>query len=198
MAKRKYHNDLDVLSRIKEGDEDAFAVLFRDYKDKLYGFFFDLTHSADKAEDLVQDIFLKIWQGRNHLNKVNNINAYIFRVAQNYAIDQLRKTTKEILSFSDTFETDMDALSLSPEDTYEKKELNKIMQAAVDTLPNQQKKIFILRYIESLSHEEIAKSMNISVSTTQNHMRHALANVRLFLRQNYPGVLNFLLPLFLL
>jgi RNA polymerase sigma-70 factor (ECF subfamily) len=174
---------------IHKADEEAFTSLFYTYKDKLYGFFKALTHSHTEATNMVQEVFMKIWRNREKLSFVDNMNAYIFRAAQNLAIDQLRKKSSEILSFTDGYSgNDQESDEGSPFEQLMSKELSKSLKEAIEKLPPQQKKIFVSHCIDGLPHNEIAKNMNLSVSTVQNHMRAALSNIRMFLSGNYPVI----------
>lgn len=186
-------DDLDLLLHIREGDEEAFTSLFYRFKDKLYSFLLGITNSETKAEDLVQDIFMKIWQERKEFPEIDNVNAYIFRMAQNYAIDQLRKKSREILFFTDILNPEEDSSNPNPADILINKEFKQLIDEAVDQLPPQQKKIFVLHRIQGIPHEKIAAMLNLSVSTTQNHMREALINMRMYLTKRYPEISVFFL-----
>ena len=97
-------NESKLLIRLQQGDEDAFAELFYAFYDKLFGFLLGITHSKTKAEDITQEVFIKIWQNRSTITDVENINALLFKIAQNQAIDQLRKLSREALAHSAHFE----------------------------------------------------------------------------------------------
>jgi len=187
------HSDDLLKLCIKEGNEKAFATFFYAYKDKLFSFLFQITKSENKAEDLVQDVFMKIWQTRDTLSTIDNLNAYIFKIAQNAAVDQLRKMAKDILLITETLTDNETADSESPSELLLNKELKELIDNAIEQLPAQQKKIFIMRWIEGLSHEEIAHKMNISVSTAQNHMRQALINLRSYLLTHYQEIITLLI-----
>lgn len=199
MKSKNYQNEeSDLLLRLKSGDKEAFTAFFYMYKDKLYGFLLSLNHSPVKAEDMVQEIFMKIWQTHDKLDPKGNLNAYIFRIAQNYAIDQLRKRTHDTLSFTeDCIAGKEDSATPGPADELINKELSLALTKAIALLPPQQQKIFIYHQIEGLPHEEIARILNLSVSTIQNHMRKAFSNIRFFLSDNYPTIsLLFILSYF--
>lgn len=176
-------SEAELLSLLKNGDEEAFATLFYAYKDKLYGFLRSITKSDANAKDLLQDVFLKIWQNRTQLDGIENFNAYIFFVAQNQAIDQFRKSSKELFSSVELLNLEADVVTPDPADALINKEAREKINEAVNQLPPQQKKIFVLHNEYGFKHHEIAVQLNISVSTTQNHMREALRNLRAYLAQ---------------
>lgn len=184
--------EAELLSRLQNGDEKAFATLFYAYKDKLYGFLLGITKSDAKAKDIVQDVFLKIWQNRGTIAEIENFNAYVFFIAQNQAVDQFRKSSKELFSSTELFNYEEDVLSPDPASTLINKETREKINEAIDQLPPQQKKIFVLHNEYGLKHHEIANQLNLSVSTTQNHMREALRNIRAYLSHSYLTPLIFL------
>lgn len=186
-------DDLDLLLHKRERDEEAFKSLFFAYKDKLYSFLLGITRSEAKSEDLVQDIFMKIWQAWEGFSEIENVNAYVYRMAQNYAVDQLRKKSREILFFTDLLNPEEDLYAPNPADLLINKELEQLIDEAIDSLSSQQRKIFILHRMQGLSHEEIAKKLHLSVSTSQNHMRQALINMRIYLTKHYPEISVFIL-----
>ncbi len=85
----------DWLHMAADGDELAFTHLFHAYKFKLYGFISKLTGSPDTAEDVVQDVFLKLWKDRQALRHVESFGSYLFRMAQNHAINGFRKMARK-------------------------------------------------------------------------------------------------------
>jgi len=190
--KQKYIRlrDTELLLRLQNGDEKAFANLFYAYKDKLLSFAFSFTHSEAKAEDVVQEVFLKIWQNREKMSDVDNFNAYIYRIAQNYAIDELRRFSKETLSLTSHFSADEIVINGPVEDLLNKEISQKIVEA-VNKLPPQQKIIYTLHNEEGFKYEEIASQLDISVSTIRNHMSQAMRNIRKVLSLSYPNLFIF-------
>jgi len=184
-----------LLLRLQQGDEEAFASLFYAYKDKLFGFALVLTNSAVKAEDLVQDVFMKIWQNRANLSGIENMNAFIYRVAQNQAIDELRRFSKETLAFS-AEHLNEELVVNGPVEHLLNKEIRQKISEAVDQLPPQQKRIYTLHHEDGYKYEEIASQLNLSVSTIRNHMSQAMGNIRKVLSYTYPGIFIYVSFLF--
>ncbi len=188
-----YYGDDLIKLRIIKGDEKAFSALFYAYKDKLYNFLYHFTKSETKAEDLLQEVFMKVWQARDTLSSVDNLNAYIFKIAQNMAIDQLRRMAKDILYITETL-ADIDEVDTeNPSELLLNSELKEIIHEAIEKLPPQQQKIFTMRYFEGWDHEKIASELNISVSTSQNHMRQALVKLRVYLLNYYQEIILLLI-----
>lgn len=189
--------EAELLRRLAEGDDAAFERLFYMYKDKLYRFLLQVTHSKIKAEDVIQDVFLKLWQDRISATAIQNLNAYLFRAAQNHVIDELRRFSRQTLSLSEYLDLEECSDSKTPVDALITKELREKLSEAVRQLPPQQQKIFTLHKEEGISHAEIARQLNLSVSTIQNHMRQALINLRHYLSHAYPGLFMLFLSGFM-
>jgi len=196
-SKQIKQQEIELLLRLRDGDEEAFAILFNWYKDKLYGFLVGITRSEDKAHDLVQDLFLKVWQNRESLVDVGNLNAYLYSIAKNLAFDSFRRFSKETLILEELSLSDDTLPDPTPADILIEKELSERIAAAVKRLPLQQQKVYVLRKEKGLQHEEIAEMLDLSVSTIKNHMKRALGNLRKIISYSYPDLFIFWLVLFL-
>ena len=181
-----------MLQEVARGDEKAFADLFNAYRDKLFSFVYDITGSETKAEDTVQEIFLRIWQQRSGLSAINNFNAYIFRMCRNYAIDQLRKLSRETLLHSSLLEQGA-LVDNGADDALLKKEIRQKLREAVAQLPAKQQRVFELHKEQGLKIQEIAQELNLSVSTVQNHLFRAVGNIRQYLNTTYPDISLYLI-----
>src|SRR5690242_7953989 len=96
MSVHKLYDEKLLFQQIAEGDETAFRSIFDLYKIRLYHFIFKMTKSATTAEELVQEVFMKLWVSRNSLSAVESPSAYIFVIARNRTVDHLRKVANEI------------------------------------------------------------------------------------------------------
>ncbi|MBP1665098.1 MAG: polymerase, sigma-24 subunit, subfamily, partial [Bacteroidetes bacterium] len=149
--------EAELLVRLQKGDEKAFAELFYMFYDKLFGFVLGITHSKTIAEDITQEVFLKIWQHRAEMVEVENINALLFRIAQNRTIDQLRKSAHEVLATSAHFEIEIHTNNPEPLELLIQDELKMRLSEAVKQLPPQQQKIYTLYKEQGIQQDEIAK-----------------------------------------
>lgn len=171
------YDDHELLTAIAGGDEIAFTRLFNAYHEKLYTFILRLTQSSETAEDVLQDVFFKIWTNRKLLKGIDNFNAYLFRIARNHAVNGLKRLSNRdsiLARLAQTGQPDVEG----PEDLLLKKEAAKQIRDAIDALPPQQKLVYTLSRIEGLKHGEIARQLNLSESTVKNHMVAALQNLR--------------------
>jgi RNA polymerase sigma-70 factor (ECF subfamily) len=185
-------NGNELITRVVQGDEIAFEQLFRQYKNKLYSFIFNLSGSATIAEDVLQDVFLKIWRDRAQLTGIDNFNAYLYRMAQNTAINVLRRQSREALLLNEV-------QRLAPEgvqghELLAAKEVQAALQQAISNLPPQQRKVYQLGQEQGLTYEQIAGSLGISTSTVRNHMVQALKAIREYIALHFPSLLIYLVP----
>ncbi|MBX3255993.1 MAG: RNA polymerase sigma-70 factor [Chitinophagaceae bacterium] len=178
------NREQELLLKIASGSEAAFRELFQTYRKKLFSYIFKITASREMAEDAIQEIFLKLWAVRETLPAIGNINAYLHRMAHNYAYHGFRRLAKETLLL-DHLSKQEDSDRGNPVQELLSKEVTVYIQSLVDRLTPQQRKVFLLSREEGLKQEEIASRLNVSISTVKKHMVDALAFLREEIRQNY-------------
>lgn len=171
------YNEKELLRCSAKGDEAAFASLFNMYRHKLYGFLLRATASPETTEDVIQDVFLKLWKDRENLVHIEQFGGYVYRMAQNRVINSLKRMAKETLILEELGK--MQVLSVaSAEEQLSGKETRSHLHAALNKLTPKQKLVFTLSREQGLKHEEIAAFLNISPSTVNNHMIEALRQLR--------------------
>jgi len=178
------NREQELLLEIASGSEAAFRELFQAYRRKLFSYLFKITASREMAEDTIQDIFLKLWAVRETLPAVGNINAYLHRMAHNYAYHGFRRMAKETLLL-DHLRKQEGNNAASPAQELLSKEVTTYIQCLVDRLTPQQRRVFLLSREDGLKQEEIARRLNVSIFTVKKHMVDALAFLREEIRQNY-------------
>lgn len=179
MEKTSLHNEKDLLPRVAEGDEVAFRMLYDHYRKRIYALGLFITKSENTAEELVQDVFLKAWEKREQLGEIVYFNAWLRTVARNTAINYLRARAVEKLGLAH-LPTEEIAV-YNTENEVAGREYDRLLETAVNLLPPQQKKVFILHRREGLPHEEVASHLHISVYTSKKYMKLALRSIRSFL-----------------
>lgn len=170
------YQEKEWLNQVAAGSEDAFGQLFRRYRGKLYRYLQTFTQSDELAEDLVHDIFLKIWSGREMLPGIDNPSAYLFQMARNMAISGFRRKAKEQLILAELRQEHYEPIPDA--DPASQKEIRSFILQAVDKLSDQQKKVFLLSRQEGLRHEQIAEQLGISINTVKTHIGRALQFLR--------------------
>jgi RNA polymerase sigma-70 factor (ECF subfamily) len=188
-----YHEKA-LLLQVAKGDERAFHVLFDTYRDRLYFYVLQIQDSKEIAEDIVQDTFLRIWLRRDQLPAIEHFNAYIFRMAQNAVMTGLRRKALETTILQEkmapvTTEAGVD-------DQLHFKLVKDVIQKAVSTLPEQQKKVYLLRREEGRRIREIAQALNISEITVKRHLNRAQKALRQAIEINFPYESGILLIIF--
>lgn len=168
--------DYTLVTRVSNGDELAFRILFHRYRNKLYRYSLRYVKSSAIAEDILQDTFLKIWEQRQALQPVLNFEAYLFRISRNQIFNEFKKSTHQaafeqftLQNVSDNRQTEWDVVA----NNYQE-----VLQSALDQLPPQRKQIFQLSRLDGLSHEEIAQQLNLSKNTIKVQINKALKSIR--------------------
>lgn len=175
------HNDNDkfLFTAISKGDEAAFKELFDIYKHKLFGLTVSLTKSTFLAEELLQEVFTSLWVSRLLLAEVQDPAAYIYQSAY-HKIRQLVKKERDQRHIIAQIQSQASAPSQAddPEISLLLAETKRILQEAINQLPEQKKKIYQLAKIEGLSYQQISKALNISPNTVRNHLVEAARLIR--------------------
>lgn len=176
MKYQNIYNDKELFNRIAAGDEKAFRVFFDSYKDRFYAVVFKMTRSDNVAEEIVQELFLKIWQKRELLYTVSNIDSYLFTALYRLIFKQYKKMAIErnlnsIIYNSPTFKNVTD-------ETIMARESNRLITEAISKLPQQQQIVFTLSRQEGYTREQIAEHLKISPHTAKNHLLSATKAIR--------------------
>lgn len=173
------YEEKEWLRRIAASDQKAFNELFTRYRDRIFAYLFKITKSRETSEEIVLDVFLKIWMGRTILEEIQNIEAFLFRVARNKAVDFLRLTQKSRLQQLELWDR---IQGLAPCDQADfntlLKETHASLERAVDQLSPQRKRVFQLSHEQGLSFEEISKRLNLSRYTVRNHLAASIQFIR--------------------
>jgi RNA polymerase sigma-19 factor, ECF subfamily len=173
------YTEQELLRLVTEGDRNAFTQLYNNYRNKIYSIAYELTESTTVAEEIVQDTFLKIWVKRETLLEVEHFRAYLFTITRNYVFTALkriaRKESIEVSAIQDAPLYDHDT-----EDRVLNNEYTRILQAAIDRLPEQQKQVYNLIKKEGLKREEAAAALHLSPETVKTHLAQAMRSIRTY------------------
>lgn len=170
--------DAELVRRIRAGDERALETVFRAHYAGMASFVQRFVRSADLAEELVQDVFLKLWSKREQLAEIETLRTYLFRAARNTALNYLRRAKLE-RKWREEHGTDNDPPTAfaADEETVEQ-EVAIAVQEAIGRLPPRCREIFLLSRDGGLTYAEIARSLEISVKTVETQMGRALKSLR--------------------
>lgn len=179
----KQYDEKVLLLQIAEGDEIAFRHLFDFYKERLFTFAFGLTHSKVDAEEIVQDIFLKLWESRTTLSTIIYPQSYIYTMARNRALDLLASTGRNQKLIQKVWANITQSEELT-EHILQAKESQQLIYQAVAELTEKKQQIFELSRNDGLSHDEISNLLGISKQTVKNNLSEALKQIKLYLERH--------------
>ena len=162
--------DEELVEAIKENDHAAFKILYYRYFQKLIRFALYRLHSIETARDLVQELFFKVWTGRERLNPQKSIKAYLYKSLNNLIINHLKLSSTQTSLLSDLDESKIKA--------EEKQEYKIDIKNAIERLPEKLKNVFILSRLEGYKYSEIAEICNISVKAVEKRMTKVFVLLR--------------------
>ncbi|MGI8601290.1 MAG: RNA polymerase sigma-70 factor [Chitinophagaceae bacterium] len=170
-------NEIHLLQQIIEGDTLAFREFYELYQGKIFLFAYRLTKSKHDAEEIVQEVFVKLWEKREQIKIEKNIQGYIFQMTRNMILNGFRKAAIDKKVQQKIYDN-MQALRSPTVDGMFHKELERLHQLAIKKLAPQQRKIYLLSREEELSYEKIAEKLSISKNTVRNTMINSLRSIR--------------------
>ena len=171
------HTEKELVTKLKEGDSFAFEVLFYKYRNKVKGFAVKLVPTQVDPEEIVQEVFVKLWLKKEFINPDKDFQPYLFSIAKNLILDHLKSAVNRKLYFvGEHFQNDLlvdeELDYLMPEDAEEK------LEKLIDEIPERRREIFRMSRFEGLSYKQIAVRLNISENTVDSQIRNALAFLR--------------------
>jgi len=164
------NSNTELIKLMKKGDMSAFDIIYKKYSTRLYGFVFRYVKQEIDTEEIVQEVFIKIWQSRDNINIYSSFESFLFTIAHNATINLLKKrvTEQKYVEHVKSLQHIDETYELTDEIHY--KELKQKFQNLLDELSPRQKEIFLLSREEGLSHKEIAEKLGVSVNTVKNHL----------------------------
>ena len=165
---------------LQRSDHEAYAALFKATYDALFRYAWTFTRSEDAAYDVLQDVYLKLWQVRTRIDPSRSLRALLYQMVRNYALNHRRDARRHALDPIDA------SFYEPPAETFESalyaRDLGALIRAWVDEMPERRREAFRLSRYEGLSHEEIARVMGLTPKTVNNHVVLALQHLRARLR----------------
>lgn len=196
MISQSTHSDNELLQLMAEGSSDAFAMLYRRYWEELFMTAVRALREKEGAEDVIQEVFLSIWNRRNDLKIEGSLAAYLHTSTRYKAIQYIEKniTRRDYLALL----ADVSVNFLPPNAVVnlQVKELQQIIDKTVNSMPPKMQQVYRLSRLQHLSHREIAEQMNISGETVKKHIQHALQLIKSALQ--YSIILIYMLVSYLM
>jgi RNA polymerase sigma-70 factor (ECF subfamily) len=178
-------NDHDITVQLKElqikiadNDESAFTQLYIHFCKKLIHFSVSLVRSKEISEELVEDVFVKLWARRSHITDIDNLTVYLYVAVKNRSLNALSQKAKELVAASfDYLNTSIDEFATDPYDLLITSEMMLRMHQAIESLPPRCKMIFKLVREDGLKYKEVSDILNISVNTIDAQMAIAVKKI---------------------
>ncbi|MEO7214929.1 sigma-70 family RNA polymerase sigma factor [Mucilaginibacter sp.] len=179
-------NEHLLLSQLREGDQRAFNYFYERHSLVIYRKLKKMVRVDTLADELMQDVFVRLWDKRHLIDPEKPLKAYLFLIAQNIVYDFYRKVSREGRLQSEITASFVEAYDHS-EETLFLKETQELLEKAVDNLPAQQQLVFRLCKFEGKTYEQVSEELNISTSTINGHIVRATKSVKAFML-NYNNV----------
>ncbi len=188
MSKRIGPQDSELIAQYRNGSEAAFDVLVDRYQSKVYTTIYLIVKDQDVAEDLLQDVFVKVVQTihSDRYNEEGKFQPWLMRIAHNLAIDHFRKAKRYpsiLMEDGSNLFNSLQFAQSSVEDDRVKEETLEMVKRLIEELPEAQKEVLIMRHYLDLSFQEIADQTGVSINTALGRMRYALIHLRKKMKQ---------------
>lgn len=172
----------ELLALLATGDRPAFKQLYKAYYSKIYAYALKFTKSAFLAEDIAQDVFLKIWENRDSLRDVKFFKGYLFTICKNMTLSMLSRAAREV-KIRDLILAGAMQFHSDTEFKIQNEEYERLLNQAIESLPPQRKLIFRLCKIEGKCYEEAAEQLAISPGTVNDHIVKATRAIRAYFKR---------------
>jgi RNA polymerase sigma-70 factor (ECF subfamily) len=167
-----------ILQQIASGHEASFKRVFAAFYKRLYQFALSIVKTRETAEEIVEDVFIRIWQQRERLPSIQNLRVYLYTATKNNALNYLSKKARESITEPfDHIDIELIRSAVTPEQILITAEMYKRIQQAIDALPPRCKMIFKLIREDGLHYKEVAEILNITVNTIDVQMAIAVKRV---------------------
>ncbi|MFA6083231.1 RNA polymerase sigma factor [Mucilaginibacter sp.] len=169
-----------LLQRAAAGDRSAYAVLYQFYLPKLYHYLYGIIRSKEDTEEILQDIFLKLWENKEDLTEIKTLNSYLFKIARNRLMN-LYDHQKVRRKAMDYIGRDGEAIGNNSEDSLIYSQYGEIVERALSQLPPKRRQVFEMSLRQEMSHDQIAEAMQISKSMVKKQLTAANRHVKEYL-----------------
>ncbi len=184
--------ETELVRRAQNGDVSAFEMLIEEYQKRIFSIAYRMIQHQEDAADLTQDVILKIYKNLDKFKGDSKFSTWVYRIATNTCLDEIKKSQRRTTySLDKEVETDEGSMTAeiadkgpTPEEEAERKDVKKAVYAAIEQLGTEHKKVNILRDLQGLSYEEIAKILQCSVGTVKSRISRARESLKKILSKN--------------
>lgn len=188
-------SDIELVKNTLSGDRMAYRDLVEKYQQRIYSIAYGVLHNREDALDVCQDVFIKAYRKLEKFRGDSSFYTWLYRIAINMAIDYRRKRKIGVeVEYDDAIGPDeeieqpgMKTASDIPSESLDRKEMNELVMEAIEMLPDEQKAVIILREIEGLAYDEIAKTVGISIGTVMSRLHYGRRKLRDILAPHVKG-----------
>ncbi len=175
-----------IQQRAADGDEDSFKKIYYQFYKKLFQLSLALVKTREAAEEIAEDVFIKIWQHKTSLSTVNNLRVYLYTATKNTALNYLSKKAREnLVEPFDNINIDLHKSTSTPEELMITTEMYRKIQEQVEALPPRCKMIFKLIREDGLKYKEVSEILHISVNTVDAQIAIAIKKIALALKPEF-------------
>ena len=188
-------DDLTLVKRVRSGDQRAFRLLVERYQRKVYAVALGMLRDKEEAMDVSQEAFVKVYKYLDHFKGDSSFYTWLYRITSNICIDLLRKrnaTRGEAVEFDETMAMDVSEANLgalgsklgtNPQKSALRRELAEKIQEALEQVPEKHRAILLLREVEGMSYEDLARTLEIPKGTVMSRLFHARQKVQKILSE---------------
>lgn len=170
---------------IRAGDRTAFQALFHEYHAALCAFAQQYVQSSTVAKDIVQDVFLQVWEGRSRFDPAGTVRAYLYSAVRNRTINHYEHQQVEEKHAETVARPPDDGPYTAPLNQLSYEELEEHLQKAIREMPQRRRQVFVLSRVHRLTYKEIAETLDVTSNTVHTHIKRAMA----FLRERFSAYL---------
>jgi RNA polymerase sigma-70 factor (family 1) len=186
-----FPEDIDLVSKLQKGDVEAFDLVYAKYAGKLYGFAFKYLKSSAETEELVQSVFLKVWENYKTLKKDSSFKSYLFTIAYNEICNSFKRRTHLQKFFGEQF-LEKSQSSFDTDELLDYQSTLQHLDVIIAKLPERQRTIFLKSRHDGKTNKEIATELGLSSGTVDNYISESMKYIRANLQEK-----NFSLLLFI-
>ncbi|HMR84080.1 MAG TPA: sigma-70 family RNA polymerase sigma factor [Niabella sp.] len=175
MLENGHHNEKELLTRISMGDEGAFAQLVHTYEQLVRSFIKKHVQRSDWLGEIVDDVFLQLWQNRAGITEIQDFNRYLFVLCRNKAINAMKKELREIIRNRNWYQ---DYQANQPVSRSDKEAHLTLLENAVQTLSERQREVWVMSKVKGLTYEQISNTLHIGKETVKSHLQAANHSIK--------------------
>jgi len=184
LIKRFFNSDQNLIRRLRKGDKIAFELIYNKFKEKLYYFTLRYIHTAIDSEEIIQNVFVSLWENRDALKEGHSLSSYLYKITINQIYNHLKHRAVRQKYFEQISRMETQEADDSQQHIYHM-DLQGVIGKLMESMPEKQQFIFRLSRQDGLSNNEIAQRLGLSVRSVENQIYRAVKFIKSKLRHEY-------------